>query len=266
MAIAQTAPSEFQMGRVVTRTFSVIGANIVTFSLLAFIVAVPLVAATLVSSTSALSLTQGFGIRAVGLFGFGWLVSFIGLFFLQAALVHGTVVSLNGKRPSFGECLSTGLSNFLPLIVIAIIETIAFFFGFLLLIVPGIMLLVRWSVVVPARVVERTGVMRSLGRSAELTRGSSWPIFGLLIVFVLLQIAVGIVFGAFSGMSFAPKPPGQAVIDAANANLNPVHLLSSVLAQMINSVIGAAGVASIYYELRVIKEGIGPETLAAVFD
>jgi hypothetical protein len=29
--------------------------------------------------------------------------------------------------------------------------------------------------------------------------------------------------------------------------------------------IGAAGVASIYYELRLVKEGVGPEQLAAVF-
>jgi len=32
------------------------------------------------------------------------------------------------------------------------------------------------------------------------------------------------------------------------------------------AVIASAGVASIYYELRSIKEGIGPEALASVFD
>ncbi len=105
MAVAEATLERFQMGRVVTRTFSVIGANIVAFSLLAFVVAVPLVAATLISSSGALLFApgQGFSMRAVAQMGFGWLVALFGMFFLQAALVHGTVVSLNGKRPSFGE-------------------------------------------------------------------------------------------------------------------------------------------------------------------
>jgi hypothetical protein len=268
MAVAEATLDRFQMGRVVTRTFSVIGANIVAFSLLAFVVAVPLIAATLISSSGALAFSpgQGLSVRSIAQIGFGWLLALIGMFFLQAALVHGTVVSLNGKRPSFGDCLSTGLVNFLPLIVIAFIETFGLAFGFVLLFLPGFMLLVRWSVAVPSRVVEHTGILRSFGRSNELVRGHSWPIFGLLVAFFLLQLAVGTVFGAFSGMSFAPRPAGEALAAAANANLEPLHLLSTVLAQMINSVIGAAGAASIYYELRVIKEGIGPEALAKVFD
>jgi hypothetical protein len=35
---------------------------------------------------------------------------------------------------------------------------------------------------------------------------------------------------------------------------------------MISGIISSAGTASIYFELRSIKEGIGPEALAAVFD
>ena len=45
-----------------------------------------------------------------------------------------------------------------------------------------------------------------------------------------------------------------------------MRLISSTITAIIYVVIAAAGIASIYYELRVIKEGIGPEALAAVFD
>ena len=55
------------------------------------------------------------------------------------------------------------------------------------------------------------------------------------------------------------------MIAAAAANTWPV-ILASALAQMINAILSAAGTASIYYELRQIKEGIGPEALASVFD
>jgi hypothetical protein len=39
-----------------------------------------------------------------------------------------------------------------------------------------------------------------------------------------------------------------------------------VIGTMITSIIGSTFVAAIYYELRQIKEGIGPEALASVFD
>jgi hypothetical protein len=55
------------------------------------------------------------------------------------------------------------------------------------------------------------------------------------------------------------------VTAAAAVNTWPV-ILASALAQMINAILSAAGTASIYYELRQIKEGIGPEALASVFD
>jgi hypothetical protein len=38
------------------------------------------------------------------------------------------------------------------------------------------------------------------------------------------------------------------------------------LVQMLSSLLLAVGTASIYYELRFIKEGVGPEALASVFD
>jgi len=37
------------------------------------------------------------------------------------------------------------------------------------------------------------------------------------------------------------------------------------LVRAVLGLIGAAGIASIYYELRLVKEGVGPEQLAAVF-
>jgi hypothetical protein len=270
MAVADATVATFQIGRVVTRTFSVIGENIVTFTLLTLLVTVPLMLATLSASQDTLSLLQGNGPGAGGVatMGMTWLLSIVGMYFLQAALVHGTVVSLNGRKASFGECLSTGLSNFFPLFLIALLEMLGLVMGFVLLLVPGLMLLMRWSVAVPARVVEHTGVVESFRRSAELTRGHRWSIFGLAIVLLLLHVVLNWVFGAYS-MSFRPGAGSQVIqnfTEALKANLNPVRLLTLMLSQTIYWVVGAAGVASLYYELRTVKEGIGPQALASVFD
>ena len=52
----------------------------------------------------------------------------------------------------------------------AILFGLGVWVGLLLFIIPGIMLMLRWSVAVPACVLEGTGPVASLGRSAALTQ------------------------------------------------------------------------------------------------
>ena len=58
--------------------------------------------------------------------------------------------------------------------------------GFVLLLVPGLILLARWSLVVPLVVIEGRGVRESFGRSVELVRGRTGQILVLVIVTGLL--------------------------------------------------------------------------------
>jgi hypothetical protein len=127
-----------------------------------------------------------------------------------------------------------------------------------LLIVPGIMLLVMWSVAAPACVVEHTGVFGALSRSRELTRGHRWAILGLYVAVIILMIIVSMLFAGLTGMSMLAEP--------TSTTPSLVELGSSMVSSMITSIIGSTFAAAIYYELRQIKEGIGPEALASVFD
>src|SRR6266403_470427 len=49
--------------------------------------------------------------------------------------------------------------------------------GFLCLIIPGILLALMWSLTIPVAVVEGTGLVGSVQRSADLTKGSWGRIF-----------------------------------------------------------------------------------------
>jgi hypothetical protein len=129
--------------------------------------------------------------------------------------------------------------------------------GFVLFIVPGIMMAVAWVVSTPALVVERTGVFGAFSRSADLTRGRRWQIFGLLFLYfiaisVVQQVLLGVV-----GAAFVAATPQIRLLD---------QLPVSAVVGVVVSVVSAAGVAAIYYELRSTREGAGPEALAAVFD
>jgi hypothetical protein len=59
--------------------------------------------------------------------------------------------------------------------------------GFLLLVVPGLILLARWSLVVPLVVIEGRGVRSALSRSAELVRGQTGRVLVIVLVATLVS-------------------------------------------------------------------------------
>jgi hypothetical protein len=69
------------------------------------------------------------------------------------------------------------------------------FFGFLALIVPGLILITIWAVVAPSIVVEDKGVFEAFGRSRELVRGNGWRVFGTIVLAFLIVVVVAGVFG-----------------------------------------------------------------------
>jgi hypothetical protein len=118
------------------------------------------------------------------------------------------------------------------------------------------MLALAWSVAAPVRVVENTPFFATFGRSAALTRGHRWAILGLYLVYALGGAVLGLIVAPLTGAN-----PFAGV-----QGLNPVYLIASAVIAVLLRAIQGTAVASIYYELRAIKEGVGPEQLAAVFD
>jgi len=243
----------FDIGRVVERTFGVIGANFLTMVGLALLLsALPQSLAALGAPPRLDGAPDFSPIRLIGS-----LVAAIGAFVLQSAVVHASIVDLNGGKANFADSLRTGLRHFWPVVAISILMTFAVVFGSFLLLVPGVMMAVAWVVAVPVRVVENKGIFASFSRSAELTRGSRWGIFGLFFVYILLAMLLGLLGGVFVGAIVGITGGANSI--GARAVISPIF---NALASMV----GASGAAAIYYELRSKKEGVAPQELAAVFD
>lgn len=284
MTTAAVAPGGFSMGRVISRLFGVLSRNIVLFLLLSVLLVglptgvfgyIQLSAMTPLltppgspppADPSAL-LSSLFSPLRIAIGVIAWLASIVGNAVLQGAVIHATVSDLSGRRPTFGETLSTGFRFFLPLVAIGIIFGICFVFGLLVFIVPGVLLALAWCVAAPAEVMERTGVFGAFGRSAELTRNHRGAIFGLAVALVFAQWVVQSLISGVMGIGMGAS--AAAIPGAAGAGFQSLFVVqtvtSLVLATLFASV-GQAGVASVYYELRHAKEGVGAEQLAAVFD
>jgi hypothetical protein len=205
----------------------------------------------------------------IGLGAAGLLATVIGSAMLQGAVIHASVSDLSGGRASFGECLRTGVRYFLPLFVIGLIVVVCCFFGALIFIVPGVLLGLAWFVAAPVEVVERKGIFGALGRSVELTRNHRWAILGLCVIYTIatwfIQAAIGGSLSASLGVAVsAAAGPGQATQGVQNILLAQ-SAIGVILGAFFAS-ISSAGVASVYFELRQTKEGVGVDQLAALFD
>ncbi len=253
-------PRVLDIGRVIQETFAVLGRHFVTFLILGLIlVGVPRAVLGLIQVTAFKS--------AIAAMSFGgpvmyWafltgLVSTVTGVILQATIISGAVADLNGRPVSVGDSLRIGLRAFLPLIGLSILLGIAISIGFVLLIVPGVLLALAWCVAVPAYICEQTTVMDSFGRSAALTRGNRLRIFGLGCVFVVAAILVSIVIGIVGGI-------------LGFITLGFYTYVAAVLVQpLISAIVAALGAtlsAVLYVELRKLHDGVGAQALAGIFD
>jgi glycerophosphoryl diester phosphodiesterase family protein len=131
-------------------------------------------------------------------------VGLVGSFWIAGALVLAVDDVADGRADlSIREVYDRVRPQLVTLIVAGILAALGIMVGLLLLIVPGLYLLVRWSVVGPVIVLERLDAGAAFSRSATLVRGHGWRIFWLLLVVGLLA---GIAHGALLGI-FAFLPP-----------------------------------------------------------
>lgn len=240
----------FDMGRVISGTFSALTKNILTFCAGAIVLlGVP----QAISIFAALNVAQGdetagfLTLLAVPL-------SVIGSSILSGYIVYTVVAGYRGEDITIGEAYSGAIRSMFGLIVASVLMSLGLVLGFLLLIIPGIIFMVMWSVTIPALVVEGLGPTAAMKRSQELTKGARWPIFWLSLIAVLINFA----------LSFASAGFSVAAVSGEEATLSV--LLLQALVTILSSMIFGTGGAIIYSELRTIKEGIGTEQLASVFD
>lgn len=153
------------------------------------------------------------------------------LFWALSILYQGMVVKLvqdvqDGRRDhSVADLIRSVEPVFWPLVGVSILFGLGVGIGFVLLIVPGLILLVIWSVVAPVTVLERPGVYAAFGRSRALVRGNGWNVFAVILL-VFLAVAVISVAAGLATDSLGSVPRGL-VQWAVTAALAPVTALSA---------------------------------------
>jgi hypothetical protein len=213
------------IGKVFARVFETYRAQAGVVIPAALIVYLP------VSLISGLAYEDGAGLLAL----LGVVAGVVGSLWLQGVVI-GAVADIQDERrdESLGSLFAMVGPVLGRLLLAGLLAAVGIGIGFLLLIVPGLVLLTLWSLVIPVIVLERSGVLASFGRSRELVRGHAWRVFAIV---VLLGIAQAVVSGILRA----------ALDDVAGSYLG--YALGDLLANTLIGPLSAIAVAVIYFEL-----------------
>lgn len=243
---AHFAESDFRVGRVLACAATILSQHFLIFFVMAVVANLPSV---LLANVGGETKAEPTG-QAVILIVVAGVLSFLLSMISQAVMVHAAFQAMRNRLVSLGDSLKVGLARVIPIILLALIVGLLAGLAALLLIIPGLILVTMWFVGTPVCVVERTGPWTSLKRSAELTKGHRWKIFGLMLLLIIVSLIVsGLINLVFSQF-------GSLVLTVVGA------LAWSGFWGAYNSI----AVVVTYHDLRVAKEGIDIEQIAAVFD
>jgi hypothetical protein len=252
------AAPEFRIGNVFSRTWSVFSGHFLTFILVTGIANLPTLLAPSPNPGAVAGLTfQSVGVPII----LGLLVMVLWVI-SQAVLLYAAFQAMRGRPINLAESARIGLRRFLPIIGLIVSVGVLTGLASILLIVPGIMLYLAWFVATPVCVVEQLGPFASMGRSRELTRGHRWKIFGmLLLIFVVAAVVGGILVGVVVSLL---GTSGLLALPIAMTTLlgRIVNLIWSAIWTAFFSIL----IVVTYHDLRVAKEGVDTEQIAAVFE
>jgi hypothetical protein len=162
---------------------------------------------------------------------------------LTGAMTRAAAGTFLARDLTIAETYRFGFARLGSILLVAVLTVLAVIGGFILLIIPGFIVLTRLWVSTAAVVIEDRRGREALKRSWNLVTGYSWPVFGAIIV-------SGLLTGLFSGLLTAVFPDnlvGQAIGQTiATILTTPYSVLVGIL---------------IYFSLRVRKEGYGVEDL-----
>lgn len=237
------AEGEFRVGQVLNRTISVLSRNLLPFCVVTAIAYLPNLLFLPEPGGSA-NPGRDFGL----LFG-GIIVSLVLNALSGATVLYGAFEDMRGRPVDLVASLKVGLRRILPVIGVALLVGILTALGGVLLVIPAFIVLAQLFVALPACIVERLGPLKSLSRSAALTKGNRWKIFGLWLLVMLVSLVV------------------TALIEAITSITGP--MIGMVLKLIWGALIGAFNAIMVvvtYHDLRVAKEGVDTDRIASVFD
>jgi len=271
----------FTVGSVLRQSLLILGRNAAGFGIVAVVFTLPAIAysqfllgelAELGGDPSGAS-----GARILAIIFVGSMTLFLLQAVAAAILCYGTIRDLRGGAAGLGESLRGGLPAIFRVMGITILLGLLIVLSSFVAAIPGglaaaagmgaagailsglaaaiafAMIFTRYWIAIPVAVVEAAGVIASLKRSAAMTKGQRWRVFGLILVLYGLNFGVAWLTDSVTNSADLSAPGWPAVI------------LGLVVASFFLAWRSIAAAVA-YHDLRIAREGHQGDEVARVFE
>jgi len=129
-----------------------------------------------------------------------------------------------GKETSLKKSVNSALDVVVSLIVGIIIVSVIVIIGLILFIIPGIIFLVWFCLTPIVIVLEKRGATEAMSKSKELTKGSWFHVFGVLILIAIILLVASTIGNVISSLlaPVLPKPLSLLIEKIILSLINPV--------------------------------------------
>src|SRR4051794_20713853 len=246
------------LGEILSAAFEIYKNNAQGLILIVAIIVIPLslisalvlhyAVTTTTTSTQAIGgATYTVSTHSVGAAIFGGLIAAaIGIIIgalLQAAIIRAGAQATIGDPVDVEASYRYGFHRFGSVILVGLLFGLAVALGFILLVIPGILALIYFSVSIPSLVVENRRGTKAMSRSANLVSGHFWHAFGVIIVAYIIVAVVSGILSAIGGNSWF------------------IRWIFNAIAQIITTPFSALVSVLLYLDLRARKEALTTQVL-----
>lgn len=216
-------------------------------------VAVPIFVAATALAVSARA-GQEPDVAAFALLGVGVMVAMVFyLWFYLAALCRIGGIAY-GQDLSLRACFATGLQRLFPVIIASVLYGLAMMGGFILFVIPGLILWLSLAFYALCIVLEGDGILESLKHSHRLVWGNWWrtAVIGtvVLIVYYVISLAIEIPFLVVSQMLIDPEAGnGSQIVESM------LSMVGSILSGVITFPLMGSVFVAVFHDLKLRKEG-----------
>lgn len=159
---------------------------------------------------------------------------------MSIAMSAALILALNNSTLSATQAYKDGFPHFFKYLVLSLLIGLIVMVGLVLLVVPGIIFMVWFSLAAYVLLLENSSIIDSLKKSREYVRGRWWPVFGKILMMILFSILAGFALGLIAGIVVG-------ILGIQNA--------SNLIGQLVSFVVTPVCMAYIYFMYQDLKGG-----------
>jgi hypothetical protein len=194
-------------------------------------------------------------------------IAFVGLIMASASQAAAVVAvsELYLDRPArILDSFMRVKGHLLGVIGISIVMGLGIGAGTMVLLVPGILLAIIWSLSVPAKVLENKSAFAAMSRSVDLVKGDWGRIFVVGLLVLVLSYGVRLLLQA--PILFATYMSAKAGMRNAVMGWQIASLAAAFIAESLVGAVGTIAFSLVYYDERVRKEAFDLQLMMSTID